>query len=96
MGNERLKMKDPYINDEHHAAYGDRAKATATHLRELSRRLALAADSAGSLGVDKHEDICLETQVLAYIKQNYGKIGDISMAHGLVKLVRTGSQYYRG
>lgn len=41
------------------------------------------------------EDIALEEQVIKYIKQNYRQIGDMSMVHGLIKLVRHGSQIYR-
>jgi len=91
-----VAVMQPYINDEHYAAYGDRAKATATHLEELSRKLSLVAKNHHNLDVDVLEDIALEEQVLSYIKQNYGKIGDISMVHGLIKLVRTGSQVWRG
>jgi len=87
---------NPYLNDEHQSAHGDRQKVTSTHLRELARKLNLAADRGLGLDVKVHEDTALEQQVLSYLRQNYGKIGDISMAYELIKLVRTGSQVWRG
>ena len=86
----------PYINDEHQNVYGDRQKTVATHLRELARKISLSADRGLALDVTIHEDTALEQQVLSYLRQNYGKIGDISMAYELIKLVRAGSQVWRG
>jgi hypothetical protein len=89
-------MIHAYINDEHQSAYGDRQKAVSTHLRELARKLNLSADRGLGLDVTIHEDTALEQQVLSYLRHNYGKIGDISMAHELIKLIRAGSQVWRG
>lgn len=94
-----------YIDDvSHHENTGN--SSMATHLNELARKLTNSAKrytngelnygdgSANSIA--RIEDIALEQQVLAYVKANYGKIGDLSMAHGLVKLVRQGTQVWRG
>lgn len=90
-------MTKPYIDDQHRSEIGDASKAMATHLRELARRLENAAERyiGGVPNIYQKEDIALNEQVRAYIKQNYKQIGDISMAWGLIELVRKGSQIYR-
>lgn len=90
-------MDKRYINP-------DVNRSMATHLKDLSRKLSNMADrftnedcplNAKLLGVPEIEDICIEQQVVSYLKQNWGKIGDTSTAYGVVNIVRHGSQYYR-
>ena len=49
----------------------------------------------GACTIIHHEDIALQQQVIKYIQANYKQIGDISMAYGLIQLIRHGSQVYQ-
>lgn len=102
-----MVVSEPYISDEHYKSPSDRDKALATHLRTLASRLEYSAKRftdpkmQGSLvGAELHpkelEDSALEAIIVDYLRANYKRIGDLSLAYGLIKLVRMGSQVYRG
>lgn len=81
----------------------DANKSIATHLDELARRLSNTAKrfrggnlNATLTSVPSIEDSHIQEQVVEYLKQNWGRIGDISTAYGVVNIVRHVSQYYRG
>lgn len=79
--------------------------AMATHLREMARRLNKTAkrftedcDPMESLcgGETLHpfhcKDIALQDAVINYTRANWGKIGNISFAWGIMQLVRNAGE----
>jgi len=101
-------MTLPYISDEHHTSKSDANRAMATHLRWMSKKISDSAkrftpecapeDSLSAVKTSPlHvQDSALEEMIIAYTRQNWGKIGNISFAWGLIQLVRFGSVYYQG
>jgi hypothetical protein len=86
----------PYLNDEMHISQSDRDKAMVTHLQYMASSISKSAKRFQEGGDLCHSealhpihirDIELQNVIISYINQNYKKIGDISLAHGLIKLV---------